>query len=79
MYVQEIFFFLTGQGIGMASCGTSLVVMPGTQPLNKSVSYDTLKIQGEEEGFWKLLQQSVITAWRSRDGSSEFSGHFFAC
>lgn len=33
--------------------------LPGTQPLYKSVSYDTLKIQGEEEGFWKLLQQSV--------------------
>lgn len=40
----------------MASRGTSAVAVPGTQPLNKSVSYDTLQIQGEEEGFWKLLQ-----------------------
>lgn len=48
--------FLNGQGLEMASGGTSTVAAPGPQPLNKSVSYDTVQIQGEEEGFWKSLQ-----------------------
>lgn len=47
--------FLASQGLEVASWGTSARTMPGTQPFYKSVSYDTLKIQGEEEGFWKWL------------------------
>lgn len=33
--------------------------MPGPQPFCKLVSHDTLKVQGEEVGFWRVLQESV--------------------